>query len=81
VILPTKHLQPDRALITVGAELLRLLDEPITVSQAWDQFRRARSSEIGAGPVSYDWFVLGLDLLYVMGVIRLDRGRVYRVEA
>ena len=39
MILPTKHLREDQALIAVGAELLGLLDEPKTVSRLWDELR------------------------------------------
>lgn len=42
MILPTKHLREDQALIAVGAELLGLLDEPKTVSRLWEEIRRAR---------------------------------------
>ncbi|MEL6758697.1 MAG: ABC-three component system middle component 6, partial [Pseudomonadota bacterium] len=36
MILPTKHLRPERALITVGAEMLVKLKRPATVSRLWD---------------------------------------------
>ena len=36
MILPTKHIRPDRALIGVGAEVLGLLVQPMTVSGLWD---------------------------------------------
>lgn len=99
MILPTKHLREDRALIAIGAELLRLLDEPKTVSRLWDELKRTR----GDGPttgvrrlasttadprvaqgrkssnIPFDWFILGLDLLYALGAIELQRGRIQRV--
>lgn len=99
MILPTKHLREDRALITVGAELLKLLDEPKTVSRLWDEIQRARAERIqttGQGPrstatekpsaqervrssIPFDWFILALDLLYLLGAIELQRGRIRRI--
>ncbi len=39
MILPTKHVRGDRALIGVGGEILRLLRQPMTVSRLWDEVR------------------------------------------
>lgn len=99
MILPTKHLREDRALITVGAELLKLLDEPKTVSRLWDEIQRTRAERPAetaqrARPaaaeqspsqgrprsnIPFDWFILALDLLYLLGAIELQRGRIRRV--
>lgn len=99
MILPTKHLREDRALITVGAELLKLLDEPKTVSRLWDEIQRTRTARPAAtaqrarptateqpssqgrarSSVPFDWFILALDLLYLLGAIELQRGRIRRV--
>jgi hypothetical protein len=95
MILPTKHLREDQALIAVGAELLGLLDEPKTVSRLWDELRRARA-ETATTPaanrpsqpqqpvqarstVPFDWFILALDLLYLLGAVELQRGRIRKV--
>ncbi len=75
MILPTKHLREDRALLTIGAELITDLREPKTVSRLWSDFSRERS---GASPVTYDWFVLALDLLFAIGAVEFARGRVRR---
>jgi hypothetical protein len=77
VILPSKHLGADRALITVGAELLALLREPKTVSRLWIDLKSRRADTV---PIMYDWFVLGLDMLFALGLIEFERGRVARVE-
>jgi hypothetical protein len=76
VILPTKGIQPRAALLSVGAEVIRLLNEPKSVSRLWDDFRRSGSS---AEQITFDWFVLSLDLLFVFGAIELARGRVRKV--
>jgi len=78
MILPTKGVPPRRALITLGADILRLLTEAKTVSRLWDDFRKARPI---AADVTFDWFVLGLDLLFLFGAVEFDHGRVRRLEA
>jgi hypothetical protein len=76
MILPTKHIRSDRALIAIGGELLSCLAEPMTVSRLWDELRSRRGSPSEPAPVSYDWFVLALDLLFMVGAVELDRGLV-----
>ncbi|MGB9152013.1 MAG: ABC-three component system middle component 6 [Alphaproteobacteria bacterium] len=74
MILPTKHIRPDRALIGLGAELLGLLREPATVSKLWDDFRKARNSRPGMAPVTYDWFVLAVAFLFTVGAVNHGEG-------
>lgn len=79
MILPTKHLPESHSLIGVGGTILALLGErDATVSNLWDEFRVARKE---SGRVSFDWFVLGLDLLFALGTIEMDRGVLRRKEA
>jgi hypothetical protein len=76
MILPTKHIRPDRALLTVGANLLGRLREPMTVSRLWDESRTRRGGPTEPAPISYDWFVLALDFLYMAGAIEFERGLI-----
>jgi hypothetical protein len=78
MILPTKHLSADRALLTLGARTLRALDEPRTVSALWDRLRAHRAARSGQSPLSYDWFVLSLDLLFMVGAISYQDGLIVR---
>jgi hypothetical protein len=78
MILPTKHVRPDRALIGVGAEVLEILKRPMTMSKLWDEIRGRRTLLAPNAPVDYEWFVLSLDLLYMIGAVELDRGLVRR---
>ena len=71
MILPSKHISQEKALLTVGAELLRHLDRPKTVSALWEDMRHSV-------PVSYDWFVLALDLLYAINAIEILDGLLMR---
>lgn len=75
MILPTKGIESDRALLSLGAGILPLLDESKTVSRLWEEFREGRRAE---SRVTFEWFVLALDLLYALGAIELERGRVTR---
>lgn len=76
MILPTKHIRPDRSLLAVGGEALEALREPMTVSRLWDQIRSRRSDRVDAAPIGYDWFILSLDLLFIVGAVDFDRGLV-----
>lgn len=78
MILPTKGIGPDKALLSIGAFILRDLDEPKTVSRLWADLRRV---EEGPPDLTFDWFVLALDLLYLMGTLDYLGGRVVRVGA
>lgn len=74
MILPTKHIRPDRALLAIGGDLLLSLREPVTVSRLWDDIRSKRGQPGEPAPINYDWFVLALDLLFMLGAVQLDRG-------
>jgi len=78
MILPTKHLRPERALIGVGAEILRILRQPMTVSRLWDELRQRRAGTNTAAPIAYDWFILALDLLHIIGAIDFQDGLIRR---
>lgn len=80
MILPTKHIRGDRALIGVGGEILRVLSQPMTVSRLWDEIRETRAKFAPSSPIAYEWFVLALDLLFLMGAVDLDRGVLHRTS-
>lgn len=79
MILPTKHIRPDRALLAVGADVLGCLREPMTVSRLWDEIRSARADRTVSAPISYDWFVLALDLLFMVKAVQFDRGLLQKI--
>lgn len=53
------------------------MDETKTVSRLWDEFKKQKTR---SDEVTFDWFVLSLGLLFVLGAIEFDRGRVSRAE-
>lgn len=77
MILPTKYLTHDKALINVGGEILKYLEEPRTASALWDCVREARRYKSAEALVSFDWFVLALNLLYAISAIDYKNGLIY----
>lgn len=69
MILPTKHLPLDRSAIGTAAVILRHLTGAPTVSELWDRATRD-------GVSTFDQLALGLNLLFVLGVIAESDGRL-----
>lgn len=76
MILPNKHLREDRALLTIGAEILTHLDESRTVSELWERVHAGRTSNPTYAPLSFDWFILSLNLLYAISAVDMADGIV-----
>lgn len=70
MILPGKHLPLSRSLLNVGAILLDSINGRRTVSLLWG----ATKDRHGVG--SFDRFVLGLDLLFILGLIDIGEDGV-----
>jgi len=77
MILPTKYLSHDRALITVGSAILKHLEEPRSVSALWDCVREAQVRRPAGALISFDWFILALNLLYAISAIKYLDGIIY----
>ncbi|MFZ5561492.1 MAG: ABC-three component system middle component 6 [Pseudomonadota bacterium] len=80
MILPTKHLPPDRSLIFLASEISSLVGRNSTVSSLWNDLKKRHKSELRLGEVPYDWFVLSLDLLYLMGLIEEQDGLIRKTK-
>jgi hypothetical protein len=72
MILPTKHINPLDSLLGIGALILERLKTAETVTQLWDEMRDLPQV------ATFDRLVLGLDLLYMMGLVELDGGVIRR---
>ena len=81
MILPTKHIRPNRALLGVGGEVLGVLGRPMTMSMLWDEIRSRRSVGEPNAVLDYRWFVLALDLLYIIGAVELDGGLIRKAPS
>jgi hypothetical protein len=69
MILPSRNIAPERALLTIAGNVFQRLSEPMTVSRLWDDVR----SEYQKKPISYSWFILAIDLLFVMNLVWFDQ--------
>ena len=78
MILPSKHIRTDRCLIGIGATILNILSTPMTVSELWNVFRKNWSSGNSVAPISYNWFVNALELLFILDTIELSNGVIRR---
>ena len=78
MILPSKHLSWDRALLTVGARILQNLSQPKTISALWEELQRNTTGQSDALPLRYDGFVLTLDILFLIGAIEIQDGLLTR---
>jgi hypothetical protein len=81
MILPTKRLPQDRALLAVGAEALLLLSRPLTVSKLWHDLKHKRAARSISTPIPFDWFVLALAFLHSIGAVELKEGRLHKVRS
>lgn len=81
MILPTKHVRPDCALLGVGGEVLAILGRPMTISMLWDEIRSRRSVGEPNAVLDYRWFVLALDLIYIIGAVEFDGGLIQKVQS
>lgn len=71
MLLPTKGVSAERALMTVGAELLEVLKTPKSVSALWEQYA-AREHDAGASDhITFDWFSLALASLFAINLVEL----------
>lgn len=70
MLVPTKGIGPERALLTVGASLLSLLDSsPTTVSGLWERFSRDAKATHNPGMITFDWFAMALSMLFTLSAV------------
>jgi hypothetical protein len=72
LILPTKHITPERSLLGAGAIILRNLPREQTVTRLWERVRTSPS--VG----TYERFILALDLLFLINAIAFDKDGLIR---
>ena len=69
MLLPTKGISAERALITIGAQILSRLDTPTSVSGAWERYNERVRSLTAPERVTFDWFSLALATLFAINAI------------
>lgn len=75
MILPTKHINVLDSILGIGALLLAELERPRTVSSLWDRVRNDPHI------VTFERFMLGLDLLFILGAIDLREDKLWRAKS
>lgn len=80
MILPSKHVALHRSLLGLGKDILELLERPRTVSALWEGLRDMFPKKHGGAQVTFAQFVHGLDFLYALGSVQLDKGLVRRSQ-
>ena len=78
MILPNKHTPTDRALLGVGGDILAVLTAPMTVSALWDEVRAGGVQDTRTAVLDYKWYVLAVDLLFMLDIVELDNGVLRR---
>lgn len=73
MLLPTKGVSSDRALMTIGSEILDELRDPLSVSALWERFSVRERSSSGGHRITFDWFTLALTALYAMNLVDTSR--------
>jgi len=70
MLLPTKGVSTDRALMTVGSELLELLRTPKSVSALWEQYSSRADTDNDGDRITFDWFSLALASLFAIDLVQ-----------
>ncbi|MGH3919383.1 MAG: ABC-three component system middle component 6 [Candidatus Binatia bacterium] len=83
MITPTKGIAPQRALLSIGAQIATVLTRPLTISQAYARLKEWRAENNHDAPVPFGWFVLALDVLFTLNVLDFngDLLRLRRTDA
>lgn len=74
MILPGKHIKLSNSILNVGAVLLKQMNNTQTITMLWNE--QIIKSEI----ISFEKFTLGLDFLFMMGLIEYHRGIIRKTE-
>ncbi|MDR2151668.1 MAG: hypothetical protein LBO72_02500 [Helicobacteraceae bacterium] len=83
MLLPTKGISAERALLTIGAKILTLLNSPATVFGLWERFAEQNRNDGNETRITFDWFALALSMLFTIGAVsrnkneQLEKHRVF----
>ncbi|WP_093702896.1 ABC-three component system middle component 6 [Streptomyces sp. MnatMP-M27] len=80
MLLPSKSIAADQALIAVGAQILVQLESPGSVSAVWQRLANWRSDEKMPSAIPFWWFALSLDVLFAAGAVVIQDGELRRVQ-
>ena len=74
MILPSKHVKLSNSMLNVGATILRQIDEAQTITMLWND------SKIKSKINSFEKFTLGLDFLFMLGLIDYEKGIIRKIQ-
>jgi hypothetical protein len=78
MLLPSRTVSSQRALLSVAAQISLQLESPRTVSETWARVKEWRAERDFDQPITFGWFVLALDMLYALGLIEFESGTLRR---
>ena len=77
MILPSKHISFSQSLLGLGGFIVANLKEPLTIDEIWQKYAKTSKKRF-PGYHSFDNLVLAIDLLYLMGNIKInEKGQLY----
>jgi hypothetical protein len=77
MLLPSKHLTLSESLIGLGAQLLKLLDAPLSIDELWWKFQKVNNTKRLAVYHDFDNVILALNFLYSIKAVNIDdEGRI-----
>lgn len=69
MLLPTRGVASERALMTIGTDLLEALQTPRSVSSLWEHYCDREREPGTLNQVTFDWFSLALASLFALRVV------------
>ncbi len=73
MIMPNKYMRENDALIGVGSTLLKNLSDEKTLSDLWECVKET------SGVENFERFVLGLDLLFILGLVEIKNEKLVKM--
>lgn len=79
MLMPTKHIKTENALIGLGAEILSELTYAKPVSTLFHNIQLQRHDKQSA-TIHFDWFLLAVDFLYIIGAVDFKDGLIEKIN-
>lgn len=80
MLLPSKFIEPDQALLTLGGQILLQLSAPLSVAETWTRLNRWRVEQRMQSFVPFWWFALALDVTFIIGAVQLEHGLLRKID-
>jgi hypothetical protein len=78
MLLPQKHLRLSDSIIGLASYLLETLDSPTSIDNIWLKFQKVSGTSKFPAYHPFENFILALDFLFLISVIREDHGIIIR---